>query len=262
MKIAFKKFHGTGNDFIIIDNRDGDVHLTDENVRFLCNRRFGIGADGLILAETRNNGRLYMSYFNADGFEATMCGNGGRCLAAWAHHENLAQNDIDFDAVDGIHTAQILTAINGQYDIRLRMADVRVFKRLDDGYFVDTGSPHFVKFVINPDEINVCEEGRKIRWEERFKPGGVNVNFARINDHNIFVRTYERGVEDETLSCGTGVTATAIAAMLETGSKRTVWSVNTKGGPLRVLAKYAGGHFTDVILTGPATFVFKGEIEL
>lgn len=262
MKVKFSKFHGTGNDFIIIDNRKGLLHLNQSKIHLLCHRRFGIGADGLILAEERSGSRLFMRYHNSDGREATMCGNGGRCLAAWAQHIKLTWNEIAFDAVDGAHRAQIQHFEVGDYFIRLTMNDVTSFNKLDDGYFVNTGSPHFVKFVPDPDIVDVNAEGSRIRFGERFKPDGVNVNFAKIGEGGVIVRTYERGVEDETLSCGTGVTAVTIATMLETGSNIEEWNITTKGGQLKVSAMKLNERFTDVILSGPATLVYEGEIDL
>lgn len=262
MKILFSKFHGAGNDFVIINNRDSGIQLSASQIQWLCNRNFGVGADGLILMELSVNGSLFMRYHNADGNEASMCGNGGRCAGAWAVMEGITNSCLTFDASDGKHDAEVEYLQNGLYKVRLTMNDVKDFRELEDGYFADTGSPHVVKFVHEPDVVNVLNEGERIRYDQQFQPGGVNVNFAAIEGDRIRVRTYERGVEAETLSCGTGVTATAIAAMLKTGLDRSEWAMITRGGTMRVYASFNGSIFEDVVLEGPAQFVFKGEINL
>lgn len=260
MSIQFSKFHGTGNDFIIIDNRDASLQLSQSQIKMFCARHVGVGADGLILAELAKSGELFMRYYNSDGHEASMCGNGGRCFAAWAVKMEIVKNEFEFLAADGKHSAIIDQQSYDISNIILGMADVHEFKHLPDGYLIDTGSPHFVKLVKDPDEIDVVGEGRRLRNDKRFLPGGVNVNFAVMDDNQIKVRTYERGVEDETLSCGTGVTAVAIAAMIETDSMRNKLSVITRGGTLRVNAVFNGSFFEKVELQGQAQFVFKGEI--
>jgi len=260
MKILFSKFHGAGNDFVIIDNRDSNIQLSANQIQWLCNRNLGIGADGLILMELSGNGSLFMRYHNTDGNEASMCGNGGRCAGAWAVTEGITKTSLTFDASDGKHEAEIEYLHNGLYNVKLTMHDVTDFRELKDGFFADTGSPHVVKFVGEPDAVNVLKEGKSIRYDQQFQPGGVNVNFAAIEGDRIRVRSYERGVEAETLSCGTGVTATAIAAMLKTGSDRSEWTMITRGGTLKVYATFNDSCFEDVVLEGPAQFVFKGEI--
>lgn len=262
MRIQFYKFHGAGNDFVIIDNRDSGIQLSANQIQFLCNRNFGVGADGLILMELSGNGSLLMRYHNADGKEASMCGNGGRCAGAWAVMESISKSDLTFDASDGKHDAEVEYLHKGLYKVRLTMNDVKEFRELEGGFFVDTGSPHVVKFVNEPDTVNVLKEGEHIRYDQQFQPGGVNVNFAAMEGDGIRVRTYERGVEAETLSCGTGATATAIAAMLKTGSDHSEWTIITRGGTLRVYARFNGSFFEDVVLEGPAQFIFKGEIIL
>jgi diaminopimelate epimerase len=262
MKILFSKFHGAGNDFVIIDSRNSGIQLSASQIQRLCNRNFGIGADGLILMELSRDGNLVMRYHNADGNEASMCGNGGRCAGAWAVMEGITTSVLTFDASDGKHDAEAELSQNGLYKVRLTMNDVKNFRELEDGFYADTGSPHVVKFVHEPDAVNVLKEGERIRYDQLFQPGGVNVNFAAIEGNRIRLRTYERGVEAETLSCGTGVTAAAIAAMLKTGSDCSEWTMITRGGTLGVYASFNGSFFEDVVLEGPAQFVFKGEINL
>lgn len=262
MKIQFSKFHGTGNDFIIVDNRDALLNLEPVVIARLCDRHLGIGADGLIIIEPSVKGDVIMHYYNADGTEAGMCGNGGRCVAAWSVRNGLTDKNISVIAKDGKHSARIEDTGGGLYIVDLGMTNVDKVKKFEDGFFVDTGVPHFVKPVNDPELIDVLKEGRLLRFDERFIPGGVNVNFARLLAGKIWVRTYERGVEDETLSCGTGVTATAIAGMLSIGSEINEWEIHTRGGLLKVFANYKTQIFRDVVLKGPAKFVFEGEIIL
>lgn len=258
MLVRFSKFQGTGNDFIIIDNRKGNIRLSDDEIMMLCNRRFGVGADGLIMMELSGTGSFKMRYHNSDGREATMCGNGGRCLAAWAVMKGIVENEITFQAADGSHHAIIENITSGLYHVVLTLSDVTEFQKFDDGYFVNTGSPHFVRFVENT-YFDVVKIGRQIRNSMRFQPAGVNVNFVTLKEELTRVRTYERGVEAETLSCGTGVTASAIASMLELGSQKNKWNIHTLGGQLTVEAEYNGRFFENVILNGPAQFVFEGQ---
>ncbi|MBE0662038.1 MAG: diaminopimelate epimerase [Bacteroidales bacterium] len=262
MKILFSKYHGTGNDFIILDNRDGLIGLVPETIARLCDRHFGIGADGLIIIEPSDKSEVLMHYYNADGIEAGMCGNGGRCVAAWAFRNGITDKEIIVRANDGDHSAKVEETGEGLYNVELSMTNVHTYKKFEDGYFVNTGVPHFVKPVDDPELIDVVNEGRILRFDKRFMPNGVNVNFARIIAGKIKVRTYERGVEDETLSCGTGVTATAIAGMLSLGSEINEWEIQTRGGILQVYANYKNLVFSDIILKGPAQFVFEGEIIL
>jgi len=194
--IAFNKYQGAGNDFIMIDNRNGLFNPEDHKlINKLCDRRFGIGADGLILINKSDEFDFEMIYFNSDGYRGTMCGNGGRCAADFAIKSNIAGNKMRFNAADGIHDAEALDGL-----IRLKMNDVKETRTVADNYFINTGSPHYVLFTTGLDNIDVFNEGRKLRWSEDFKPGGTNVNFVEAEEHGIYVRTFERGVEDETLS--------------------------------------------------------------
>ena len=205
MKIQFYKYHGTGNDFILIDNRKKEINLDTHQIAMLCDRHFGIGADGLMMLENAAGYDFRMVYYNSDGNESTMCGNGGRCITAFAHKLGLIENHASFVAIDGVHHAKI----NADKNISLDMIDVTNIEHYEDHLILNTGSPHYITWVKDTDKVDVFYEGRKIRNHERFQPKGININFVqRLND-GIKVRTYERGVENETLSCGTGVTAAA-----------------------------------------------------
>jgi diaminopimelate epimerase len=258
MKIPFYKYQGTGNDFIMIDQRQKKyIKKTDKKViNHLCDRRFGIGADGLILLQLTEGADFEMVYFNADGSESSMCGNGGRCIVAFAHFLQVVGNQCLFKAIDGMHEAKIDD--NGW--VELKMIDVKDIEIGKDYYLLNTGSPHFIVFVEDLTDIDVYENGREIRYSERFKTEGVNVNFVEIKPEILEVATYERGVEDETYSCGTGVTAAAIAYHLKNG-KATEVPIQTKGGNLKVrFNKNTEGVFKNIWLCGPATQVFKGNI--
>jgi len=262
VRIQFSKYHGTGNDFVIIDGRKQDTAGFDPGlIRQICDRRFGIGGDGLILLQESKRADFKMIYYNSDGFEGTMCGNGGRCITAFALRLGIISIDTTFEGIDGLHTATILP--NGE--IRLRLRDVEGIRWMEDGYLLDTGSPHFVKFVSQLEMIDVAAEGKVIRSQKRFGKGGANVNFVeKSGDPNrISVRTYERGVENETLSCGTGVAASAICAYYHFKSDIVSYHIHTPGGKLHVSFKTQYHNtFTDVFLTGPAAHVFDGSIEI
>jgi diaminopimelate epimerase len=258
MKIVFNKYQGTGNDFVIIDNRANALTGWDPQVvKKLCDRRFGIGCDGLILINSSNEYDFEMKYFNSDGYEGTMCGNGGRCSVDFAIRAGIAGDKLIFKAVDGLHKA---VAENGI--IRLQMNDVRGHRMVNGSYFINTGSPHYVIFRHGVSEMDVNTEGRRLRWSPDFAPGGTNVNFVESEKTGIYVRTFERGVEEETLSCGTGVTASAIASVLSGQFDTKSINVRTKGGNLSVSFNISGDTVTDIWLSGPATFVFRGEIEV
>ncbi len=264
MNIHFYKFQGNGNDFIILDNTDNSIALSTSQIQRLCNRRFGIGADGLMLVNSSQNYDFEMVYYNSDGKISSMCGNGGRCIAAFTNLLGIVGNDMIFDAYDGIHKAVIENEkVSGRmWDISLQLADIEEVDKSDDYYFLDTGSPHYVEIVDKVAEIDVSVEGRKTRESERFAPDGTNVNFVELSRGRIFVRTYERGVEEETLSCGTGVTAAAIAAFLKTGQKGI--PIHTTGGDFKVSFAYDTDEskFTDIWLRGPAELVFVGEVSV
>lgn len=258
-QLHFYKYQGAGNDFILLDNREGGIVLSQAEVAALCDRRFGIGADGLMLLEAARGADFRMIYFNADGRESSMCGNGGRCIAAFAKKLGIADADLRFEAIDGLHHARI----EADGTVSLQMNDVADVLREKERVLLDTGSPHCILWVDDLRSAPVVEEGRRIRHEARFAPGGVNVNFVRrAGEGKLEVRTYERGVEDETLSCGTGVTAAAIAASGDaTGS--FAFSVATPGGALEVrFEKDTAGSARDVVLRGAARFVFEGEVDV
>lgn len=258
MTIVFNKYQGTGNDFIIIDNRKAHFNPDDNDlVRRLCDRRFGIGADGLILISDNQDYDFEMKYYNADGFESTMCGNGGRCSAAFAIRHKLAGKNMTFKAIDGIHNAFLEDNI-----IRLQMNDVPLPEKKGDNYFLNTGSPHCVVFTKNAEQTDVEAEGKRIRWSDTYAPQGTNVNFVEIQKSEIYVRTFERGVEGETLSCGTGVTASAITSFVSRQIDIMPVKVRTKGGELSVSFKTGVAGVTDIWLSGPATFVFEGAVKL
>ncbi len=257
MNIFFHKYQGTGNDFVMIDNREGGFPRSTEYISSLCDRRFGIGADGLILLEQERGFDFKMVYFNADGREGSMCGNGGRCVVRFAHDLGLFRESVRFIATDGAHDA---TA--DSKSISLKMSNVKSIEDHGDFYFTNTGSPHVVIYVDQVDDTDVVSIGRSIRYGEQFGPkGGTNVNFAEIvGENHLKVRTYERGVEDETFSCGTGVTACALTTYQRMGWDGPV-RVDVKGGHLLVdFVADEDGSFTEIFLTGPAEKVFEGSV--
>ncbi len=256
--INFVKYQGTGNDFVMIDNRKGQVHLSVEQIGHLCDRKKGIGADGVILIQEHPELDFEMVYYNSDGSQS-MCGNGSRCAVRFAHELGMIQgSNTKFLSTDGVHEAMLEGPI-----VHLHLKDVNETKRIShDELFIDTGSPHHIRFVENAEACNVFEEGRSIRHLPAYAPGGTNVNFVELlDDSTIFVRTYERGVEDETLSCGTGVTAASIAAT--TRNLKSPVNIKTLGGDLKVSFDHGNnGHFSNVFLIGPAEKVFEGSIHL
>ncbi|RZJ64166.1 MAG: diaminopimelate epimerase [Flavobacterium sp.] len=257
MEITFSKYHGTGNDFVMIDNRSLAFPKNDTKlVAQLCDRRFGIGGDGLLLLENDKDSDFRMVYFNADGNLGSMCGNGGRCLVAFAQHLGVIEDTAEFIASDGPHYANISDGF-----ISLQMKDVDSVNVQPNYIFLDTGSPHHIEIVDDLKNFDVKTRGAEIRYGELYGQAGSNINFVKPEaDGSFSVRTYERGVEDETLSCGTGATAVAIAMNVlgKTTSDRI--KINVQGGTLEVSFTKDNGTFTDVFLIGPATFVFNGEI--
>lgn len=264
-KIPFVKYHGTGNDFVLIDNRQklfGERLPEREWVARCCTRRFGIGADGLILLQSHPQYDFEMVYFNADGGLGSMCGNGGRCVVAFAKHLGIIANKAHFWASDGEHSAEISEETGL---IRLKMNDVLGIEKISEhSYFLNTGSPHYVEIVESLEEVPVVEWGRAIRYNDRFKADGTNVNFMQINNNgDLRVATYERGVEDETYSCGTGVTASAIvyACERQPNDKESLLNIHTKGGDLQVhFSRSNHQHFFDIWLCGPAVSTFEGTV--
>lgn len=258
--INFWKYHGAGNDFIMIDNRLPVADFTPSLVNFLCDRHLGIGADGLICIEEVQDADFEMKYYNSDGYEGSMCGNGGRSAAAFASELGIVQSHCRFAAFDGLHEAWIERKSPGQFHVRLSMADVQQYQAFGNDLIINTGSPHYIKKVDNLDFADVLAEGRKIRYDKQISEEGVNVNFLQIEGNRLSVRTYERGVEAETLSCGTGVTACAIANCIWNGQLNS--EIHTKGGTLRVELRKEGSRFTDIFLEGPVSKVFSGTIEI
>jgi diaminopimelate epimerase len=276
--MKFWKYQGAGNDFVMVDQRSQRWLTRADQTRIaqLCDRRFGIGADGLILLELCNGYDFEMIYFNADGRESTMCGNGGRCIAAFAHHLGLVNDQCKFLAIDGPHEATILPGRNAAVAlprpsdlcwVELHMTDVDSVEQHDGTFVLNTGSPHYVRFVENLSDLNMIAEGRAVRYSERWKNNGINVNFCSTGrqQKGINIRTYERGVEDETLACGTGVTAAAISAFIRQNEPFGEFEtpVHAQGGDLSVrFTAQPDGRFTDIWLCGPAMRVFEGSIDI
>lgn len=254
--MKFYKYQGTGNDFVMIDNRLGEYDdLSIENIQKLCDRRFGIGADGLIKINSAKGVDFEVDYYNSDGSKS-FCGNGARCSVAFAHFLDMIEDKTTFTAIDGIHEAEIKNGI-----VKLKMGNVHNINTDGNDFVLNTGSPHYVKYVEMLNNYNVYKNGNEIRNSETYKKEGINVNFVeKISDKELFVRTYERGVEDETYSCGTGVTAAALTFMKN--NNQTFVGVKVMGGQLKVYAEKDGEGFKNIWLEGPAVQVFKGDINL
>ena len=259
--IHFYKYQGAGNDFVLIDNRNKQFEYKDNNnVLQLCNRRFGIGGDGLMLLQNHPEYDFEMLYFNADGKLGSMCGNGGRCIVAFAKHLGIIDTETNFLAVDGPHYAKISESGNW---VDLQMIDVDKVARDESAYVLNTGSPHYVAQVTELDVLDVFKQGGLIRNNTNYKEEGINVNFVEDRGDHLFVRTFERGVEDETFACGTGVTAVALAMAIEKQQQGNIKTdIEVLGGKLRIEFNYDGTTFNHVFLCGPAELVFEGQIEI
>lgn len=258
MQINFTKYQGAGNDFVLVDNRDKAFPVDYKLVEKLCNRRFGIGADGLMLLENEDGYDFKMRYFNSDGGEASMCGNGGRCIVAFAKQIGIIEKHTKFIAVDGEHLADIMPQ-----GVKLKMMDVTNIEHGTGYYYMNTGSPHYVKFIETHEGFDTYKEGYAIRYNDRFKEEGTNVNFiSHISEGLINVSTYERGVEDETYACGTGCVASALSTAIKEGKESGKYDIITKGGDIKVYFSKDGKGFKDVYLEGPATRVFDGSIDI
>ncbi|MEZ4936784.1 MAG: diaminopimelate epimerase [Crocinitomicaceae bacterium] len=251
--IKFYKYQGTGNDFVMIDNRDQVFDNQNlDLVRKMCDRRFGIGADGLILIEESDKADFYVNYFNADGSKS-FCGNGARCSVAFANFLGMIQNETEFDAIDGLHIATIEKDL-----VYLKMGDVNGIEKGQDYLFCHTGSPHYMRFVEDLKDWDIYEFGKSIRYSDPYKKEGTNVNLIQEVDEVLHLRTYERGVENETYSCGTGATAVALAYMYLKGLDQATIPVEVKGGSLQVKAQKKGVGFENIWLIGPGEQVFEG----
>ncbi|MDR2009456.1 MAG: diaminopimelate epimerase [Bacteroidales bacterium] len=257
MILHFEKYHGAGNDFIIINGYNNVVRLSEDQVKYMCSRRFGIGADGLIIIEKVDGYDFRMRYYNSDGKEASMCGNGGRCAVMFAYNNNITGTNLNFIASDGPHYAKVIND-----EVVISMNNVEGIKIYDDGFFLNTGSPHFVVFVDNIDNINVTLSGKALADDKRFVPDRTNVNFVEFKNDIVKIATFERGVEDETLACGTGVVAAAV--IINFTGKKTTDSIElfAKGGKLKVDFQKENNKYENIKLYGPAKFVFNGDIEL
>lgn len=260
MQLQFYKYQGTGNDFILADNRQNDYILTQQQIHRLCDRRFGIGADGLMLLQNKDGFDFEMKYYNADGKEGSMCGNGGRCMVKFAYHLGIHREVYRFLASDGVHEAEI--DMDGI--VSLKMKDVSVIKKFHGDYLLNTGSPHYIKLVTDVMQLDVYKKGYEIRHSKEFEEEGINVNFVEQSEEpdKIIVRTFERGVEDETYSCGTGVTAAALVCYHNENGFNDV-EVQTLGGKLTVeFDRVDEDRFENIWLCGPAEKVFQGHIEI
>ncbi len=260
MQLNFYKYHGNGNDFIVIDNRR---HIFTANnqilIKNLCDRNFGIGADGLMLLEDNPGHDFHMLYFNSDGREGSMCGNGGRCIVHFARELGIIDDTAIFSGIDGKHAARI----DNVGLVHLKMQDVSKIEKDGQAYILNTGSPHYILFIDNIDQIDAVKAGRQIRYSEQFRNEGINVNFVEPADNKIRIRTYERGVENETLACGTGSVAAALCAVIEKELYSNNIKIDTRGGLLEINFRRTGKTaFTDIWLTGPAKLVFEGKIDI
>jgi len=261
MTLNFEKHHGCGNDFIIVNNFEGNIDqakLTREVIKSLCDRRYGVGADGLMILEPSDKADFKMFYANADGRESTMCGNGGRCIVAFAFQHGIINGECTFEAIDGLHTA----TIDENGDVSLGMNQVNEITKYGDAFVLDTGSPHYVKIVEDIENYPVVEAGRSIRNSETFIKEGINVNFIEIIGDRHRIRTYERGVEDETEACGTGVTAAAVV-LNRYFDKGDQINLMTNGGLLTVkIDNNSKSLSSNITLCGPAKLVYTGQVDL
>lgn len=257
MTFSFSKYHGCGNDFVLIDSTTIGNNFSPKEIAQICDRNFGIGADGLIQIQKSENYDFKMLYFNSDGSMADFCGNGGRCIVAFAKDLNLIQNKCTFEAGDGIHNAEIETCENGIHNVKISMNSSQMAESIENGFLCYSGTEHFVLFVDDVLSQNVFENGRKYRYNPIFGEKGVNVNFAELKDSNVIrVRTYEKGVENETLACGTGAVAVAMAASNIIKSNNFIIEAN--GGTLEVSFDENGNIFKNIYLKGAAQHVFDG----
>ncbi len=258
MKIPFFKYHGTGNDFIIIDNREENISLGQMQIQEMCDRHFGIGADGLILLQNSTKADFKMVYYNKDGLEGSLCGNGGRCIVAFAKSLHIFETETKFEAVDGIHEAAI-----SSIGVKLKMNDVSDISIFETHTFIDTGSPHHVEWVVNIENLDIVSFGRQIAHNSTYGKKGSNVNFVEKKGSTFTIRTYERGVEDETFSCGTGAVAAALSLKAVQKTNENKVELHTKGGTLKVsFVETEKEKFNNIYLEGPTEEVFSGTISI
>ena len=257
--INFYKYHGAGNDFILINEYHKKIHFDADEIHWLCDRHFGVGADGLISILPSAEADFDMKYYNADGHVGSMCGNGGRCAALFAVHQGLSSKEIRFTASDGPHAAHVLNAANNG-EVLLQMSDVKTIEFHNDHYFIDTGSPHYISFRENIDRLDLEREAKPIRWD--YRTAGTNVNFVEDKQGKYIIRTFERGVEAETLACGTGITAAAIAIAEKNNWQKATVPLQSSGGKLEVSLEKKGSIYTNIWLKGPAEKVFEGITEI
>lgn len=265
MELNFWKYEGAGNDFVLLDGRESKIELAGDTIRRMCDRHTGVGADGLMVLMNEEGFDFRMRYYNSDGGEVDMCGNGGRCIVLFADHLGIGSNEKYFIGRDGKHYAQIISKGDDSALIELEMIDVDSYEYSDKAFSLNTGVPHYVEFVEDVSKVDVLGRGRELRYSERFAAGGgTNVNFVEVAGPGyIKVRTYERGVEGETLACGTGATAAAIATYLYAQNDKNNFEVNVPGGELEVGFEVRDNQrFTDIRLTGPARRVFSGIIRV
>lgn len=256
-QIKFHKYHGTGNDFIMIDDRSASFDIEDSAlIAEMCHRRFGIGADGLILLRDQEGYDFEMIYFNSDGSQSSMCGNGGRCIIQFAYDLAVIGEHCKFLAIDGLHEGEV--KVNGQ--ISLKMSDVDRISKVDQSAWqLNTGSPHYVKMMVTLEGLDVHKIGSSIRYSPMYQEDGINVNFVTQSNKGLAVLTYERGVEDETYSCGTGVTASALVAHHIDPQVAIPVKIEVKGGHLQVRFEYADGKYHNIWLEGPAVKAYDGS---
>lgn len=259
MLFSFVKYQGTGNDFVLIDNTEAHFPVTNHQaIAQICHRNFGIGADGFICIEKDTTTDFYMRYFNSDGYEGSLCGNGSRCAIHYAKTLGLTTDKVMFSAADGVHHAQFINS-----EIALKLHNISTWEQRENAIFLDTGSPHHVVFVPDINTVDVTAEGAKIAHAAPYFSDGTNVNFVQLMDVNtLYVRTYERGVEAETLSCGTGVTAAALAAHISKKTTSIAIQIQTRGGNLNVSFSPTTSGYEAVVLQGPAAPVFTGNWEI
>jgi diaminopimelate epimerase len=261
MQLPFFKYHGTGNDFVLVDARSGESHLEHAQIVTLCDRHFGIGSDGLILIKNHADEDFEMVFYNPDGSQS-FCGNGSRCAVAFARHLGMISNHGSFKAIDGVHLFMIHdSGLMEKPEIHIRMRNVDALERCGEDLVINTGSPHYIVRCENLTQLDIVPAAHAIRYNERFASEGINVNFVRYGKGELWMRTYERGVEAETLSCGTGVTAAAIS-LAHCDHTLTEIRVHTAGGVLNVKLSHTHGGFNDIWLCGPAEKVFEGVIVL